>query len=303
MTAIDASVRPGVPFLDLELPDEVRAAILGDIEELLRTNAFTNGPAVAEFERAFAAFVGTRRCVGVANGLDALRLALIAKGIEPGDEVLVPANTFIATFEAVTQAGGVPVPVDVSEHDTEPRPGALAEAAVSDRTRSCSRSISTATPADMRALSRRCPSGAAGGPGGRVPGARRRTRRDPRRHAGFAAAFSFYPGKNLGAIGDAGALTTDDDELADRVRRAARARPAARSTAIEVVGWTARLDTIQAIALLHKLPYLEEWNGRRRAAARFYARGARRRGRPAPPTRAGGRHAGLAPLRRSHRTA
>ncbi len=268
MTAIDATVRPGVPFLDLELPDEVRAAILGDIEELLRTNAFTNGPAVAEFERAFAAFVGTRRCVGVANGLDALRLALIAKGIEPGDEVLVPANTFIATFEAVTQAGGVPVPVDVSEHDLNLDP-ALAEAAVSDQTRFLLPVHLYGTPADMRALSdlaRRARlevlEDACQAHGAERDGIRAGT-------AGFAAAFSFYPGKNLGAIGDAGALTTDDDELADRVV-ALREHGQREKYRHQVVGWTARLDTIQAIALLHKLPYLEEWNGRRRAAARFY---------------------------------
>ena len=268
MTAIDARVRPGVPFLDLELPDEVRAAILADVEELLRTNAFTNGPAVAEFERAFAAFVGTRRCVGVSNGLDALRLALIAKGIEPGDEVVVPANTFIATFEAVTQAGGVPVPVDVSEHDLNIDP-ALVEAAITDRTRFLLPVHLYGTPADMTALSdlaRRARlavlEDACQAHGAERDGIRAGT-------AGFAAAFSFYPGKNLGAIGDAGALTTDDDELADRVV-ALREHGQREKYRHQVAGWTARLDTIQAIALLHKLPYLEEWNGRRRAAARFY---------------------------------
>ena len=110
---------PVVPFLDLEPPlaDGVREAILADVAELLETHAYTNGPQVAAFEEAFARYVGVRTCVGVASGLDALRLSLLARGIAPGDEVLVPANTFVATFEAVSQAGAVPVPVDVSEND------------------------------------------------------------------------------------------------------------------------------------------------------------------------------------------
>ena len=104
-----------VPFLDLRPAHEpLVTEILADVAELIATNAFTNGPAVAEFERAFAAYCGAAECVGCASGLDALRLALLATGIERGDEVIVPANTFVATLEAVTQAGGIPVVVDVS---------------------------------------------------------------------------------------------------------------------------------------------------------------------------------------------
>jgi len=108
-----------VPFLDVgaTLDDGVREAILADVADLLVTHAYTNGPQVDEFEHAFADYVGARVCVGMASGLDALRLALLAARLPPGDEVIVPANTFAATFEAVSQAGGVPVPVDVSEDD------------------------------------------------------------------------------------------------------------------------------------------------------------------------------------------
>src|SRR5262249_37069311 len=114
----DAALTLPVPFLDLRSShDDLKHDLLADFGALIDSNAFTNGPAVAAFESAFAAYSGRGACVGVGSGLDALRLALIAAGLEPGDEVLVPANTFIATFEAVTQAGGTPVPVDISETD------------------------------------------------------------------------------------------------------------------------------------------------------------------------------------------
>ena len=109
---------PAVPFLDLAPAHKpLKGAMLGEISELLDTGAFTNGPAVARFEEAFAAYCRTDLCVGVASGLDALRLGLTATGLEPGAEVVVPAGTFVATLESVTQAGGVPVLVDISEDD------------------------------------------------------------------------------------------------------------------------------------------------------------------------------------------
>src|SRR5215467_6389647 len=125
----------GVPFLDLG-PTHVaiREPVLSAIEELFETGGFTNGPAVAEFEGAFADYCRVDHCVGLSSGLDALRLALVATGIEPGDEVVVPAATFVATLEAVTQAGGVPVVVDVSERDYCLDPAAAA-AATGARTR------------------------------------------------------------------------------------------------------------------------------------------------------------------------
>ena len=259
-----------VPFLDLEttLEDGVREAILADVADLLGTHAYTNGPQVDEFERAFAEYVGSRVCVGMASGLDALRLALLAARLQPGDEVIVPASTFVATFEAVTQAGGVPVPVDVSEDDYNLDPAA-AEAAVRDATRALLPVHLYGLPADLRALRRlavdkdlalledACQAHGASRDGFRVG------------TVGFAAAFSFYPGKNLGAAGDAGAVVTDDEELADRLR-ALREHGQWRKYEHRFEGFTARLDTVQAIVLLHKLPHLERWNAQRRAAARYY---------------------------------
>ena len=258
-----------VPFLDLAPSHEdVAAPILAEIAELIESGSFTNGPQVARFEEAFAEFCGTAHCVGVGSGLDALRLALIASGLERGDEAIVPANTFVATVEAVTQAGGVPVLVDASETDDNIDPRAV-EAAVSSRTRFVIPVHLYGQLADMRALgaianqrgleliSDACQAHGAtrDGTGAGV--------------AGRAAAFSFYPGKNLGAMGDAGALTTDDAELTSRMR-ALREHGQTRKYHHEFEGWTSRLDTIQALVLLQKLPYLAEWTEQRRAAAAYY---------------------------------
>jgi len=258
-----------VPFLDLSLIHEpLKEQILADIGRLIDSNAYSNGPQVAEFETAFAQFCGSTDCVGVASGLDALRLALIAMGLEPGDEVIVPANTFIATFEAVTQAGGRPVPVDVTTADYNMDVRAL-ESALSSRTRCVLPVHLYGQMADLRGiravladrsihvLEDACQAHGASRTGLRA-GA-----------DGDAAAFSFYPGKNLGAFGDAGALTTNDDELAKRMR-ALREHGQSAKYRHDVVGWTARLDSIQAVVLLHKLKHLEQWNDQRRAAAALY---------------------------------
>lgn len=258
-----------VPFLDLAPShEEIAGPVLDDIADLLRSGAFTNGPQVAQFEQLFADYCGTAHCVGLSSGLDALRLALIAAGLERGDEVIVPANTFAATVEAVVQAGGRPVLVDASESDYNLDPIAV-EAAVTPRTRFIVPVHLYGQLADMRTLRRlaerhtltlvedAC----------QAHGATRDGLRAGR--IGRAAAFSFYPGKNLGAIGDAGALVTDDADVAERVR-ALREHGQTKKYHHAFEGWTARLDTIQAIALLHKLPRLEAWNGQRRAAARFY---------------------------------
>jgi dTDP-4-amino-4,6-dideoxygalactose transaminase len=260
----------GVPFLDLgpALAGGVREQILDDIARLLESHAYTNGPDVSEFERAFARFVGTSTCVGVASGLDALRLALIARGLEPGDEVIVPAHTFVATFEAVSQARCRPVPVDVREDDFNLDPDAV-EGAVGPRTRALLPVHLYGLPADVARLGELAArmgldllEDACQAHGAERDGVRAGT-------AGFAAAFSFYPGKNLGAAGDAGAVVTGDEELAERMR-ALREHGQPRKYEHRVEGWTARLDTIQAIVLLRKLPHLERWNEQRRAAAGYY---------------------------------
>jgi dTDP-4-amino-4,6-dideoxygalactose transaminase len=204
----------------------------------------------------------------VASGLDALRLGLIGLGIEPGDEVIVPAMTFVATFEAVTQAGGVPVPVDVGADDWNLDPEAAA-AAMGERTRfllpvhlygqlaDMRRLLELADTHDLVVLEDACQAHGATRDGIRA-GA-----------GGRAAAFSFYPGKNLGAFGDAGALVTDDHDLAARMR-ALREHGQREKYRHEWQGWTARLDTFQAHVLLRKLPQLDAWNDERRAAARLY---------------------------------
>lgn len=261
---------PSVPFYDLRPSHEgLGEAILADVEELLATNAWTNGPQVAAFEEAFAAWVGARACAGVASGLDALRLALLAAGLQHGDEVVVPANTFVATLEAVTQAGGVPVVADVSAEDANLDPDAAA-AACGPRTRFLLPVHLYGGMADLVRLehvARRhaveliedaC----------QAHGATRDERRAGT--VGRAAAFSFYPAKNLGAFGDAGAVTTRDPVLAAEVR-VLREHGQRAKYRHEREGYTARLDTIQAAVLLRKLPYLDEWTRQRREAARLYS--------------------------------
>jgi dTDP-4-amino-4,6-dideoxygalactose transaminase len=257
-----------VPFVDLgPSNDVVKRRVLDRIGETIDRGDFTNGQAVKEFERELADHSGRRHCVAVSSGLDALRLSLVASGLAPGAGVIVPAMTFAATFEAVIQAGGTPVVVDVAEEDCNLEVGAT-DVAGSAATHMLPVHL-YGQMADMRGLS-----GVAERHGlqivedacqahgarrdGLVPGS-----------VGRAATFSFYPTKNLGAMGDAGALVTDDEELAEQTR-ALRTHGETRKYHHDYVGYTARLDTMQAIVLLEKLPLLEEWNRQRRAAAQFY---------------------------------
>lgn len=258
-----------VPFVEVyPMHAPLKAALLDDFAGLIESGAFVNGPQVAEFESAFAGYCGTEKCVGVASGLDALRLGLIAGGLERGEEVVVPANTFAATVEAVVQAGGRPVLADVSEVDYNLDPAA-ADAALTQRTRfllpvhlygqlaDMAPLETLARRRDLAILEDAC----------QAHGAAREGRRAGA--SGLAGAFSFYPAKNLGAMGDAGALVTDSPELAERVR-ALREHGQRRKYEHDLEGYTARLDTIQAIVLLHKLPLLDAWNEERRAVAAFY---------------------------------
>ena len=264
-----ASSRLRVPFFDLGPSSGVfRAALLEDVAGLLDSGAFTNGPAVRDFEEAFARYVGVHNCVGVASGLDALRLALLAGGLERAEEVVVPAATFAATFEAVTQAGGIPVVADIREVDYCLDPDAAA-AAISPRTRFLLPVHLYGQIADLRALTHVVSRNTVGivEDACQAHGATRDGRAAG--SVGMAAAFSFYPAKNLGAIGDAGALVTDDDEVAETVR-SLREHGQARKYHHALEGYTARLDTIQALALLHKLPHLDGWTAERRAIAGRY---------------------------------
>jgi dTDP-4-amino-4,6-dideoxygalactose transaminase len=260
---------PVVPFLDLRSTHEsLREKIVSGLDRIIDSGAFVNGPDVTAFEEEWAAYCGSAHCVGVASGLDALRLSLLACGAGPGDEVVVPAMTFVATAEAVTQTGATPVLVDIGP-DATIDVHAVA-AAVGTRTRAIvpvhlygqladMSAISTlATARGLAVVEDACQAHAATRDGLRA-GA-----------VGRAGCFSFYPGKNLGAMGDAGAVTTTDDALARRVR-ALREHGQTAKYRHEVEGFTARLDTFQALVLRHKLPHLDGWTEQRRLAAAFYA--------------------------------
>jgi dTDP-4-amino-4,6-dideoxygalactose transaminase len=261
-----------VPFVDLgRLNEPIRAEFLEAVAELVDSGAFVNGPAVGSFEQAFASYCRTADAVGLASGLDALRLALLAGGIRPGDEVIVPAQTFVATLEAVTQAGGRPVPAEIGQLDYNLDPSA-AEAAVTSRTKFLLPVHLYGQMADMQSL--RSLADTAGlsivEDACQAHGAERDGLRAGA--AGLAGAFSFYPAKNLGAMGDAGALTTDDASLAETVR-ALREHGQQRKYHHDLEGYTARLDTIQATVLELKLRLLDGWNEERRAAASFLTEG------------------------------
>jgi dTDP-4-amino-4,6-dideoxygalactose transaminase len=257
-----------VPFVDLAPTNgAVADGALARIRRTIADGDFINGAAVDEFERAFAAWAGRRDAVGLSSGLDGLRLALLATGLEPGQGVIVPAATFAATFEAVLQAGGSPIVVDATETDY-----GLDVAAVEGAARDASHVIPVhlyGQLADMRSLARvaeanrlRIVEDACQAHGARRDGVVAGELSD-------VAAFSFYPAKNLGAMGDAGAVVTDDEDAAGRIR-ALRVHGETRKYHHEHVGYTARLDTIQACVLLEKLPLLDGWNRERVAAAAFY---------------------------------
>jgi len=260
---------PDVPFLDL-LEDHrpLLDALEHEFGEVLRSSAFVNGPQVGAFESAFARYCGAAEAVGVASGLDALRLALASLDLAPGAEVIVPAMTFVATWEAVSQVGAVPVPVDVSETDYNLDVSAV-ESAITERTEAIVAVHLYGQMADMAALRVLAERRGLGlvEDAAQAHGALRAGSRAGR--AGQVAAFSFYPGKNLGAAGDAGALVTDDAGVAARVR-ALREHGQYRKYEHDEIGWTARLDTIQAAVLLCKLPHLSHWNGQRGRVASSY---------------------------------
>lgn len=258
-----------VPLVDIaaqmaEIADEVR----GGFDEVLARGAFIGGAVVEQFEREYAVLCGTQHCVGVANGTDALELALRAVGVRPGGEVIMPANTFIATAEAVCRIGAVPVPVDVRPDTLLIDPDAVA-AAVSSRTEAVVPVHLFGQVAPVEEL--RAIRALEGTPivedAAQAQGAARHG--TPAGSLGDIAATSFYPGKNLGAAGDAGAVTTDDPALARTVRLLG-AHGSERKYDHEVVGMNSRLDALQAVVLSAKLTRLGRWNQRRRAAAECY---------------------------------
>jgi dTDP-4-amino-4,6-dideoxygalactose transaminase len=262
----------GVPFVDLETVNApLRADILADFASLIDDGAFVNGPQVAQFEESFARFCGVSHAVATSSGLDALRFALLALDLHDGDEVILPANTFAATIEAVLQAGAKPVLVDASDADYNIDVSA-ASAAVTSRTRAIIPVHLYGQMADMTRLS-----GVAEKAGlalvedaCQAHGARRDGY--DAGAGGTAAAFSFYPAKNLGAFGDAGALVTNDGQI-DELSRSLREHGQRAKYEHDLVGYTGRMDTLQAIVLQRKLPLIREWNSQRADAARVYLEG------------------------------
>lgn len=258
-----------VKFLDLrdsylELQEEIDAAV----KRVLSSGWYIQGPEVEAFEAAFAAYCEADHCIGVASGLDALVLALRALQIGPGDEVIVPSNTFIATWLAVTQVGATIIPVEPDPRTHEIDPDRI-EAAVTPRTRAIIPVHLYGMPADLDPVlaiaakhGLRVIEDAAQAHGARYKGRRIGSHGD-------IVCWSFYPGKNLGAFGDGGAVTTNDPALAETVRLLGNygSREKYRN---EAIGYNSRLDPIQAAILQVKLSRMDEWNDRRRRIASRY---------------------------------
>lgn len=266
MTALAA--RP-IPFLDLDsLHAELRPELENAVLRVLRSGQLLLGPELETFEDAWAQAVGARFAIGVGNGLDALALGLRALDIRPGDEVLVPSHTFIATWLAVAHVGAVPVPVDVRSASANWDQGAL-DAAVTPRTRAVLPVHLYGHPIDLDVVLRvaRDHNLVVLDDAAQAHGARFRGR--PVGGLTDATAWSFYPGKNLGALGDGGAVTTSDPEIAERLR-SLRNYGSTKKYHHDAVGWNSRLDEVQAAVLSVKLGRLNEHNFRREAVARRY---------------------------------
>ena len=269
MRAINKGPSLTIPFLDLhaayqELQPELDAAY----QRVMTSGWYILGAEVDAFETQFAAYCGTRHCVAMANGLDALHLILRAYDIGPGDEVIVPSNTYIASWLAVSQAGATPVPVEPVLETSNLDP-ALVAAAITPRTRAIMPVHlygQTADTAPLMEIAKRhglrVVEDAAQAHGARGRGTRAGA-------LGHAAGWSFYPGKNLGAFGDAGGVTTDDDQLADRLR-VLRNYGSRVKYFNEVQGYNSRLDPLHAAFLRVRLRHLDEWNGRRARIADRY---------------------------------
>ncbi|MBW2341468.1 MAG: DegT/DnrJ/EryC1/StrS family aminotransferase [Deltaproteobacteria bacterium] len=275
-----------IPFLDLKTPHiELEEELVQVFREALRNAAFIGGPQVEAFENEFAEFCGTKYCVGVNSGTDALRFALIAAGIGPGDEVITVPNTFIATTEAISQAGATPSFVDIDERTYNMDPQKLKDYLRKRSAPSAGRHASRpkavipvhlyGQPADMDAILEiadqyhliviedACQAHGAG------YFSKKENRWKKAGSMGLAAAFSFYPGKNLGACGEGGAVTTNDEEIAQKVRML-RDHGQIKKYFHDMEGYNGRLDAIQAATLRIKLRHLSDWNEKRQQNAHRY---------------------------------
>lgn len=258
-----------VGFLDLRAAYEALQPALEDaMLRALRSGYYIGGPEVAAFETSYAHYCGVDHCIGVANGLDALKLAFAALDIGPGDEVIVPSNTFIATWLAVSDCGAKCVPVEPDPRTYNIDPSRIA-AAITSRTRAIVPVHLYGQPADLAPILELAET--YGLPvvedAAQAQGARYRGQRIGGH--GTLCTWSFYPGKNLGALGDAGAITTNDAKLADRLRRLRNYGSPVRYQHVER-GFNSRLDPVQAAALAVKLDHLDRWNERRVMIATRY---------------------------------
>ena len=258
-----------VPFLDLKAQyASIKGEINAAIQEVLDSCAFAGGPFVEKFEKQWAAYCGVKHAIGVGNGTDALWLALRALGVGPGDEVITVPNTFIATAEAISLTGAKPVFVDVNENCYTMNPELL-EVAITAHTKAIIPVHLFGQTADMDPIleiARRrglyviedaC----------QAHGAAYKSKKAG--SMGDAAAFSFYPGKNLGAYGEAGAVTTNNEEIAAKIRML-RDHGQSKKYRHDVIGWNARMDGIQGAVLSVKLKHLDDWNRKRRNVAAKY---------------------------------
>lgn len=258
-----------VPFVDLQAQyASLSSAMEGAIAGVIQKNAFIGGPYLKEFEKSFAVFCGVPHAVGVSNGTDALRLALLGCGVGPGDEVITTPNTFIATAEAIAMIGAQVRFVDVDPETGNMDPKNL-KGALTPRTRAIVPVHLYGRPADMSAICQfaqthrlKVVSDAAQAHGALFQG-------KPIGQWGDAASFSFYPGKNLGAYGDAGAVVTNSPEVAAQV---ALLRDHGRTQKYEhkILGFNCRMDGLQAAVLSVKLPHLAEWTRQRQSHAKRY---------------------------------
>ena len=258
-----------VPFLDLQVAhQELRSELDDAYRRVMDSGRYILEQEVEAFEGEFADYCGARYCIGVGNGLDALHLILRAYDIGAGDDVIVPAHTYIATWLAVSFAGARPVPIDAEPRTFNIDPERI-EGAITPRTKAIIAVHLYGQPADMgpivaiaRKHNLKVIEDAAQAHGARYKGQRAGS-------LGDAAGFSFYPGKNLGALGDAGAIVTNDLDLAKRVRMLGNYGSQIKYEH-EFMGVNSRLDALQAAFLRIKLKYLDQWNERRQKAARSY---------------------------------
>lgn len=258
-----------VPFLDMKAQyEELKTEFNLGYQRVMDSGWYILSDEVQSFEKEFAEYLGVKHCVGVGNGLEALQLILMGYGIGAGDEVVVPANTYIASWLSVSYVGATPVPVEPNPKTYNIDPDRIAQS-ITKRTKAIMPVHLYGQPAEMDAIGKIAEQHGlyVVEDAAQAHGVRYLNRMAG--NLGSAAAFSFYPTKNLGAFGDAGAVTTNDDQLADRVR-VLRNYGSRKKYYNEIKGHNSRLDSLQAAFLRVKLKHLDEWNQRRDRIARYY---------------------------------